>query len=147
MFPFLDLAATIGGLVIPAAFDFIKKKFIKSENDTPERTMSSLATTKPEVLPEYVKGLADIKEVAIKFFNRDVIGSPSQWVVDLRAAIRPVGVSLAFLTLIGMVANVLLNDPIGTTAYTTAQTDILTGVRATCEIMVSSWFGHRFTIK
>jgi len=130
----LDIIASIGGLIIPPAFNFIKKKFIKSENDTPERTIGDLATTKPEVVPAYVQALSTLLDAKVKFFNRDVIGSPSQWVVNLRAAIRPAGVILAFVIL----GYLVITSPIETAS--------VLGVRASCEVMVSSWFGDRLTI-
>jgi len=130
----LDIIASIGGLIIPPAFNFIKKKFIKSENDTPERTIGDLATTKPEVVPDYVQALSTLLDAKVRFFNRDVIGSPSQWVVNLRAAIRPAGVILAFAILGYMV----ITSPMETAS--------VLGVRASCEVMVSSWFGDRLTI-
>jgi len=131
----LDIIASIGGLIIPPAFNFIKKKFIKSENDTPERTIGDLATTKPEVVPDYVQALSTLLDAKVKFFNRDVIGSPSQWVVDLRAAIRPCGVVMAFIILGYMVCE-----------QGVAVTDTWTGIRLSCETMITSWFGSRFTI-
>ena len=130
----LDLIAALGGLIVPPVFDFAKKLFIKEERDTPERTMSSLATTNPEVLPSFVEALAKTKEAASKFFNRDVIGTPSQWIIDLRAGIRPVGVILSFLTLAAMV----FFNPIG---------ESVLGVRLTCEAICSSWFGDRIRLK
>ena len=143
MFPLIDLIATVGGLVAAPVFDFLKKKFIPSERDTPEATISSLATTKPEALPDFVQGLATLKEMAIKFFNRDVIGTPSQWVIDLRAAIRPLGVIIALGTL-GTMAVLVIT---GTMPELSAPaSEMLTGVRASCELMVSSWFGHRIAL-
>lgn len=138
MFPLIDLIATVGGLIVPPAIDFFKKKFIKAENDTPERTAGTLATTKPEVLPEYVNSISGLKDADVRYFNRDVAGNPSQWVVDLRAAIRPLGVSIALLALVGMaIAAVFIPE---------INMDALVGPRITCEAMVSSWFGHRITI-
>ena len=130
----LDIIASVGGLIVPPVFNFIKKKFIKSENDTPERTIGDLATTNPEVVPNYVAALSTLFDSKVKFFNRDVIGSPSQWVVDTRAVIRPAGVIAAFFILGYMV----ITSPIETAS--------VLGVRASCEVMVSSWFGDRLTI-
>jgi hypothetical protein len=143
MFPLIDLVATVGSLVAAPLFDFIKKKFIPSENDTPERTMGTLATTKPEVLGDYVKGMASLLDSQVKYFNRDVVGEASRWVINLRAAIRPIGVTLAFLTLIIMAVLTLTN----TTEFSAEATELLTGIRVTCEVMVSSWFGHRISLK
>lgn len=144
----LDLIAAIGGLIIPPAFDFIKKKFIKTENDTPERTIGSLATTKPDVLPEYVKSLADLKDSEVRFFNRDVVGTPSQWVVDLRSAIRPMGVVLAFMLLSGIVFLMFYGEgKLGQSPFGgEVLSDTLAGVRVSCEAIISSWFGDRIRI-
>lgn len=130
MIPTLDLIAAIGGLIIPPAADIIKKKLIKSENDTPERTIGSLATTSPETLPKYVEALGSYYSGQVQWFNRDVLGQPSQWIVDLRAAIRPVTVC-ACLALLGADLfggmGVTLND----------------GLRVFCEAAVTSWMGSR----
>ena len=137
----LDAIVAIGGLLLPPAVDFIKKKFLKKEQDTPEATMSILATTKPDVLPGYVTAITGWLDAQVHFFNRDVTGTPSQWVVDLRAAIRPFGVVGAGLTLAGMVIGAFAGwKPESTTL------DSLVGVRLTCEAMVASWFGHRISI-
>jgi len=142
----LDIIASIGGLIIPPAFNFIKKKFIKSENDTPERTIGDLATTKPEVVPAYVQALSTLLDAKVKFFNRDVIGSPSQWVVNLRAAIRPIGVILSFFVLGGMVYLALTGSYSRFDAVPEVLDEMLTGIRLSCEVMITSWFGSRFTI-
>jgi hypothetical protein len=137
----LDAIVAIGGLLLPPVVDFVKKKWLKKEQDTPEATMSTLATTKPDVLPGYVTAVTGWLQAQVSFFNRDVTGTPSQWVVNLRAAIRPVGVCLSFLILIAMVWTSLLGwkpDP--------SMADTLTGVRLASEAMVSSWFGDRLSI-
>lgn len=137
----LDAIIAIGSLLLPPVVDFIKKKFLKKEQDSPEATMSTLATTKPETLPEYVKALAGWMQAQVQFFQRDVSGQPSQWVVDIRAIIRPVGVLGAGITLAFMVISAIMGwkvDP--------SMTDTLAGVRYSCEVIVSSWFGDRITI-
>lgn len=144
MFPWIDLVATLGGLVAAPTFDFLKKKFIKTENDTPERTMGSLASTKPEVLPEYVKALSAYFESQIKYFNRDVCGEVSLGIRNFRAVIRPITVvgSLGILATIAVA--VIFWDyipPAGESA------DVLAGVRISCEANVSSWMGSRFSLK
>lgn len=124
----LDAAVSLGGLVAPPLFDFLKKKFVKAENDTPERTIGSLAVTKPEVLPDYIRALGEWSKAKVEWFNRDVIGAPSQWIVDLRAAIRPVTV-VACLLILGMAYfNSLALEP---------------GIRLFCEASVASWMGSR----
>ena len=97
----IDLIATLAGMIIPPAYDFIKKKFVKESNDTPERTMGSLATTKPEVLPAYIAALSTFYESQVKFFNRDIAGTPSQWIIDLRSAIRPLVVVASVVVFAG----------------------------------------------
>ena len=103
--------------------------------------MSTLATTKPDVLPAYVTAITEWLKAQTGFFNRDVTGTPSQWVVDLRAIIRPVGTIGAGITLMVMVIASIQNwkvDP--------SMTDTLAGVRYSCEVIVSSWFGDRISI-
>lgn len=126
----LDLIAAVGGLIVPPVFDFIKKKFIKGEQDTPEATISTLATTKPETLPAYVAGLVELTRAKIAEFNQDVIGTPSVWVIDLRAAIRPIATALAVGALIcdGM-----------------AWLELNQGVRYTFEVLAGSWYGSKLT--
>lgn len=140
----VDLIATIGGLVIPPAFDFLKKKFVKEENDTPERTMGALATTKPEVLPEYAKGLAELFKAQCDYFNRDVVGEVHPWVRDLRASIRPMCVVASLAVLTGMTAAILWG---GYAPADDLTNSILTGVRVSCEGIITSWMGSRITLK
>lgn len=80
----------IAGMVIPPAFDFVKKKFLPADADTPEATLSTLATTNPEVMVQYVEAQTKQMDSKVKYFNRDVVGEPHRWVISLRAAIRPV---------------------------------------------------------
>ena len=128
----LDLIASLGGLAIPPLFDFLKKKFVPAANDTPERTMGTLATTNPEALEGYVKGVAEHLKAKVKFFQRDVTGSPSQWVIDLRAAIRPLAVIISFALLaLG-----------GFTGFA-----LEVGTRLFCETTISSWMGSRLVRK
>jgi hypothetical protein len=137
----LDAILAIGSLLLPPVVDFVKKKFLKKEQDTPEATMSSLATTKPEVLPAYVTAMTEWLKAQVNFFNRDVNGTPSQWVINLRAAIRPIGVVGAGITLGAMVVGSLMNwkvDP--------SMSASIDGVRYSCEVIVSSWFGDRISI-
>lgn len=141
----LDLIATLGGLVVPPAFDFIKRKFTKSEVKTEEQTVSELATVSPEALPAYLDAMVRMKESAVKFFNRDVIGTVSQWVVDLRAAIRPIGVACAFI-LLAVIAVLTLTGKMSGFTDVPGAVDTIAGIRLSCETMIASWFGHRFTI-
>ena len=137
----VDAIISLVGLVLPAGIDFLKKKFLKREQDTPEATMSTLATTKPEVLPEYVTAITGWLQAQVNYFNRDVTGTPSQWVIDLRAAIRPFGVIGSGFILILMVVGALVGwkpDP--------SMVDTLTGVRLASEVIISSWFGDRISL-
>ncbi len=93
----LEVITTIGSMVIPPAFDFIKKKFIPSESDTPERTISSIATTKPETLPQVIEAYSKLYQAKKDWFNRDVIGETSLWVNNLRASIRPITVIICLV--------------------------------------------------
>ncbi len=127
-----DLLSSIGGALISPVYDFIKKKFIGGAKDTPESTLGTLAATKPEVITPYIEALVKLKQQDIVYFNRDVVGSISVFVSDLRAAIRPITViiSLAFLFLDGL-----------------AVINLETGARCTFELCVTSWMGDRFTLK
>lgn len=123
----VDAILALGGLIIPPVFDFVKKKFIKG-GDTAQATANTLATTKPEVLPDYLKAMAGLTEADVKWFNRDVIGVPRQWVIDIRACIRPVSVIIGFLLLgLDMLSPGTL-DP---------------GTRGSIIVNNSSWFGSR----
>lgn len=124
----LDAIVSLAGLVVPGVFDFIKKKFIKSEADTPERTMGTLATTKPEVLPAYTSALASLMQAQTNFFNRDVIGVPSFWVIDLRASIRPVVVITGIIAMVSNTYGLMLLDD---------------ATRLFFEAVISSWMGDR----
>ena len=137
----IDAIIAVAGLVLPPAIDFIKKKFLAPDADTPEATMSSLATTKPDILPVYVQAVTGYLEAQIKFFNRDVAGQPSAWVVDLRAAIRPVGVVASLIILAGMAIASLSGWEVHPSAKAT-----IDGVRYTCELIASSWFGNRISV-
>ena len=138
----LDVIVALGGLLIPPVVDFVKKKFLKKEQDAPEATMSTLATTKPDVLPAYITAISGWLGAQKEFFNRDVTGTPSQWVVDLRAAIRPIGTAAAFIILAGMVLSAIAGyKPDPTMAST------IDGVRLSCEAMAGSWFGDRIAIR
>lgn len=124
----LETIATVGGLILPPAFDFLKKKFIKG-GDTPEATINSLATTKPEVLPQYISGYASFLKSKTEWFNRDVVGVPSKWVINLRASIRPIAVILAF-SILGCDAGI-----------STFELD--PGTRSSFCFIVGNWFGTR----
>ena len=133
MFPgILETVTTLGGLVLPPVIDLVRKKVLGRDDDTPEATLATLATTKPEVIPQYVDALARLEQQRTAFFQRDVTGNTSQWVTDLRAAIRP------GITVISLVALV-----VGYFGY--FQLD--EGTRATLCFIVSSWFGTSSTFQ
>jgi hypothetical protein len=137
----IDALLAIGGLIVPPLFDIIKKKIIPASNDTPERTAGTLATTDPNALPGYIDAIGKMLHARKEYFNRDVVGSPSQWVVDLRAGIRPTGVILAMIIL----------GTLGVISLTAAAPELdasqtATGVRYACVTIISSWFGDRLTL-
>lgn len=128
----LDAAVSLGSMALAPAFDFLKKKFIPAENDTPERTMGTLATTKPDILPAYVTAIGSHLKAKGEYFNRDVIGTPSQWVIDTRAAIRPITVIICLV--------IMFFDSF--TFYTAAQE-----IKLFCIANVSNWMGSRLVNK
>jgi len=137
----LDAIVAIGGLLLPPVVDFVKKKFLKKEQDTPEATMSTLATTSPETLGPYLTAMSGWLGAQVQFFNRDVSGTPSQWVVNVRAIIRPLGVLGAGITLGALILISAMNIKIDP-----SMADTVAGVRLSCEAIVSSWFGDRISI-
>lgn len=88
------------GVALPPAMQLLKGWLMPAGKDTPEATISTLATTKPEVITGYTEAVAKLKEAETKFFNRDVIGVPSKWIIDLRAGIRPAVTAIGCLALI-----------------------------------------------
>jgi len=136
----IDAIIAVAGLILPPVVDFCKKKFLKPGSDTPEATMSSLATTNPDVLPGYLTAVTGYLRAQIEFFNRDVSGTPSLWVINLRAAIRPCGVIASMLILAGMVVAAFMGYEPAPGAKAS-----LDGARYTCELIASSWFGSRIS--
>lgn len=128
----LDAIISLAGIVVPPVFDFIKKKFVKNADDTPEATMSALATTKPEVLAAYTSAVTEYTKAQAAYFNRDVVGQLPIWVSALRATIRPtvVVVGLIHLTLHGLYGSAVVLDD---------------GIRLFYEANISAWFGTRLT--
>ena len=140
----VDAAVALFSLVFPPIVDFVKKKFLGKGQDTPEATLSTLATTKPEVMPQFVQAQASLLDAQTKYFNRDVCGIPAQWCVTLRASIRPIAVVIAFVVLVTMavlsITSEHLNDVDGSIDK------MLTVIRYSCEVILSSWFGDRLTL-
>lgn len=132
MFPgLIEGIMTLGGLIIPPVFDLVRKKVLGKDDDSPERTLATLATTKPEVMADYVKATAESLRAQGEFFNRDVSGTPSEWVINMRAAIRPV---VTIAATVGLVIGYFMPESIDE------------ATRATFCAIVSSWFGERFTL-
>lgn len=144
MLPLLDVITVLGGLVVPPAFDFLKKKFVKAESDTAERTIGSLATTNPETVAPYVEALCKYIKAQGEYFNRDVVGEVGLGVRNLRASIRPLAVISSFAMLGAMAFASLFADY---TPPTPEAADLLVGLRVSCEGVVSSWMGSRFVLK
>lgn len=136
----IDAIIALVSLLAPPVIDVVKKVFIKPGKDSPEATMSTLATTKPEALEGYVNATANYLKAQCEFFNRDVTGTPAQWVITLRASIRPIGTaaSIFILTIFGLLALAGYQPP----SEMKATVD---GLRYTCEAIASSWFGTRIT--
>jgi len=128
----IDAVITLGGLLIPPVFDFVKKLFIKPSKDNAESTMSTLAVTKPEVLANYVLAMGEYMKAQAAFFNRDVYGTIPVWISGLRAVIRPavVIVGLSHFALHGIFGDAFVLD---------------IGTRYFYEINISSWFGTKMT--
>jgi len=124
-----DIISSVLGFVGPPIFDFLKKKFLSPKSDTPEATLSALATTKPEIMAPYTDALARLFDAKTKFFNRDVVGDISKWVCNLRSIIRPLFV---IYTLVYWVLAAKLGW----------QTDVY--IKTIMEINCTSWFSTRF---
>lgn len=137
----VDAIIAILGLLAPPVIDFVRKKFLRRDQDSPEATMSTLATTKPDVLPSYVTAMTGWLEAQVKYFNRDVSGTPSPWVCNLRASIRPIGTILSVLFLATLATMSMTGVKVDPSVEKT-----LDGVRYTCEAIATSWFGDRITI-
>jgi hypothetical protein len=137
----VDAIITLVGLLAPPVIDFAKKLFLKPSADTPEATMSALATTNPDALGKYIEALTGYLKAQIDNFNRDVSGTPSQWISNLRASIRPIGTAFSLVFLAIIVVMTLCGYAVPTEAK-----DTLDGVRWTCEGVASSWFGTKISI-
>lgn len=127
----VDAIVTIGSMFFPPLFDLLRKKVLGRDDDTPEATLATLATTKPDVMPNYVNALAALEKARADSFARDVSGTPAQWLVTLRAAIRPVGTLMALVALVaGCFMQLPFDEPF----------------RLTLEAVVGSWFGTRINM-
>jgi hypothetical protein len=121
-----------GGLLVSPVFDLIKKIFV-SKNDTTIATLNTLATTKPEVIADYTNGRAALTDAKTRYYNRDMPDSKrvSQWVLDLRASIRPIYVIISILLIACCVFFTLHMDQ---------------SFKELCVFTISSWFGDRLVI-
>jgi len=127
----IALISTLGSVVIPPLFSLVKGIFGKGKGSDPEQTIGDLATTKPEVVAPYVQALSQYKEAEVHFFNRDIAGVPSTWVVDLRACIRPLSVILSFLILFMGIFKFV---------------DVPPGVIVTCQVVIGNWIGTKIEV-
>jgi len=132
MLGILDAVVSVGSLVAPPIIDFVKKKFLKQSEDNPSATLSTLATTKPEVMPAFIEAQAKLIEAQVKGQNWDVVGQASKWVIDLRASIRPIFVVISLICVITSVWFRIEIDP---------------GIRYLMESTINSWFGSRLSKK
>lgn len=96
----LGLISLLGNTFLPPVYNIVKGLFSKGKVDNPEQVMSNLATTKPDILPQYVNALALNRDSETKWFNRDIAGVPSKWVVNLRGIIRPLCVIISLSVII-----------------------------------------------
>ena len=123
----LDVISSLAGLVIPPAFDFIKNKFSR-KTTTPQETLSSLAVTKPEVMPAFIEAQAKLTDAEVRLYNRDITQEVSRWVADLRGSIRPIFTVASIIIMIIAIIHQLNIDP---------------ALKQLMEITISSWFGDR----
>jgi len=127
MLGIIDAVVSLGSLIVPPVFDFVKKKFCP-QADTPTATLGTLACTKPEVIPAFIEGQAKLLGAQVAYYNRDVIGEVSRWVRDLRASIRPIVVVAGLLYITGAGYFNWHVDP---------------AMRHIMEVAICSWFGCR----
>jgi hypothetical protein len=128
----ISAIVSIGGLFLPPVVDLVKKIFVKKDKDTPEATISTLATTKPEVLGEYVKACAELKRSEVEWYNRDVVGELPKWVSAWRACIRPLIVSAGIVYFMASL-------------FTTIKLD--ESIVIFFGAMISAWCGERLVLK
>jgi hypothetical protein len=129
----LEAGTALIGVLAPAAVDIFKTKVLGMEPQGAKDVLGSLAKSNPDKMADFVKAQADLMDAETRTFNRDVIGIPSGWVVDIRAAIRPV-VTVASIIMLAaeMLPFGFVLDP---------------GTRATLCLIVSYWFGSRVATK
>jgi len=128
-------ALTLVGMIVPQAFDFLRKVFIKGDNDLTDNTMNSIALSKPEILPSYVEAYAKLIESKINYFNRDVSGEIPRWIAGFRALIIPTVVTISM----GCMVYSLIMSGFGL-HFTT----IGTGIIDSCSTIAGGWIGFKF---
>ena len=95
----ISLITLLSNTLLPPVYNLVKGWLSKGKIDSPEQVISNLATTKPDVLAAYIDANSKLKDAETRYFNRDVSGTPSQWIIDTRASIRPLAVVIAFILL------------------------------------------------
>jgi hypothetical protein len=131
----IEAITGILGTVLPPAFKLVKGIFGRKSNQSPTEALDDIATTKPEILPQYVEALAKVGEMELRYFSRDVTQPLTQWVADLRAAIRPSAVVISFV--------LLLIDGIAKAGWGTHAFD--DGTRAAYTGYIGTWIGDRIS--
>jgi hypothetical protein len=124
----IEAILALAGLVVPPVTDFVKKKFLKKGEDTTEATISSLATTKPDIIPSFIEANTSWLKAKIEWFNRDLQGEVYPWVHSVRALIRPVSV-IASILIVALDTKINLSLDAGT--------------RGALLMNISSWFSDR----
>lgn len=124
----IESIVALAGIFGPSVMDFIKKKFLKQDKSDPEAVLGNLSLQSPETMPPYVNALSTYLDAQTRFFNRDISGQPSTWIVDLRASIRPLSIIAGFALL-------------AADFFSPGQLD--QGTRAAIIANNSSWFGQK----
>jgi len=93
MIALTDGLLSLVSFIVPPLFNFINRKFVPSSDE--DSTLSILATTKPEVLAPYIDAYAKLIESKTEYANRDIVGTPSKWLINLRGSIIPICVLIA----------------------------------------------------
>lgn len=124
----IESIVALAGIFGPSVMDFIKKKFLKQDKSDPEAVLGNLSLQSPDTMPPYVTALSTYLDAQTRFFNRDISGQPSTWIVDLRASIRPLSIMAGFV--------ILFLEAIGV-----ATLDV--GTRSAIIANNSSWFGQK----
>lgn len=132
--PITTILTTLGSMVLPPLLEIVKAKALGTRD--PVQMLSSLAVNEKtaQVIPSLIENWRSLIEtqsqLQVKMFNVDVIGQPSQWVVDLRASIRPVTVIISLLLFI-------ISPFITVPDY----------VQQACAGFIGFWFGNRMVEK